>query len=97
MNINLTLVSADGFQFPVLRQAFSVACYFTDVSHMTNEEIQKAVEQVMGIGGMTVNERLFASGLFSEFDKAKINDKDKAEFILEQLQVEKTSIEKILQ
>lgn len=63
---------------------------------MTNEEILKAAGQVEGIGGMTVNERLFASGLFNEFDKAKINNRDKAEFILELLQVDKTSIDKIL-
>jgi hypothetical protein len=63
---------------------------------MTNDEILNAAGQVEGIGGMTVNERLFASGLFNEFDKAKINDKGKAEFILELLQVDKRSINKIL-
>ncbi|RYE27574.1 MAG: hypothetical protein EOP45_00820 [Sphingobacteriaceae bacterium] len=63
---------------------------------MTNNEILNAAGQVKGIGGMTVNERLFASGLFNEFDKAKINDKGKAEFILELLQVDKPSIDKLL-
>ena len=63
---------------------------------MTNDEILNAVGQVEGIGGMTVNERLFASGLFNEFDTAKISDKGKAEFILELLQVDKRSIDKIL-
>ena len=64
---------------------------------MTNENILKAVRQVEGIGGMTVNERLYVSGLWDEFEKAKINDKTKAEYILEVLQVDKPSIEKILQ
>ena len=64
---------------------------------MTNENILKAVRQVEGIGGMTDNERLYVSGLWDEFEKAKINGKAKAEYILEVLQVDKHSIEKILQ
>ena len=63
---------------------------------MTNEEILQAVTQVEGLEGMTVNERLFASGLMNEFDKYKKNDKPKAAYILELLQVDKPSIEKIL-
>ena len=62
---------------------------------MTNEEVLKAVDQVEGFGGMTVNERLFVSGLFEEFDKSKIRDKDKAMYILELLQVDRFSINKI--
>lgn len=63
---------------------------------MTNEEILQAVKQVQGLGGMTVNERLFASGLIDEFDKSKIQDKAKAVYILELLLVDKPSIDKIL-
>jgi hypothetical protein len=63
---------------------------------MTNEEILQAVRQVEGLGGMIVNERLFVSGLMNEFDKAKKNDKAKAAYILEVLQVDKPSIDKIL-
>lgn len=63
---------------------------------MTNEEILYAVGQVEGLGGMTVNERLFVSGLTYEFDQSIINDKIKAVYILELLQVDKASIEKIL-
>ncbi|MDN3657475.1 hypothetical protein QWZ08_17615 [Ferruginibacter paludis] len=63
---------------------------------MTNEEILQAVRQVEGLGGMTVNERLYVSGLMDEFDKSKIHDKVKAAYILELLQVDKPSIDKIL-
>ena len=63
---------------------------------MTNEEILQAVRQVEGLGGMTVNERLYVSGLMDEFDKSKKHDKVKAEYILELLQVDKPSIDKIL-
>ena len=45
---------------------------------------------------MTVNERLFISGLMDEFDKSKIDDKDNAAYILVLLQVDKLSIDKIL-
>lgn len=63
---------------------------------MTNEEILQAVRQVEGLGGMTVNERLYVSGLMNEFDKSKKHDKVKATYILELLQVDKPSIDKIL-
>jgi hypothetical protein len=63
---------------------------------MTNEKILQAVRQVEGLGGMTVNERLFVSGLMDEFDYSKIHDKAKAAYILELLQVDKPSIHKIL-
>ncbi len=49
---------------------------------MTNEEILQAVRQVEGLGGMTVNERLYVSGLINEFDKSKNHDKVKAAYIL---------------
>jgi len=63
---------------------------------MTDNEMIKAVKQVDGLGGMTVNERLFASGLMDEFDKAKKSDKTKARRILELLKVDKPSIDKII-
>ena len=63
---------------------------------MTDEEMVDAVKQVDGLGGMTVNERLFASGLMDEFDRAKKKDKVKARRILELLQVDKPSIDKII-
>jgi hypothetical protein len=45
---------------------------------------------------MTVNERLYVSGLMNEFDKSKKHDKVKAAYILELLKVDKPSIYKIL-
>ena len=78
-------------------QSPNVACYFkVTLYEMTNEEILKAVKQVKGLKGMTVNERLYVSGLMNEFDKSKEHDKVKAAFILELLQVDKPSIDKIL-
>ena len=63
---------------------------------MTEEEIKQAISGIDGIDGMTVNERLFVSGLLDEFDKAIVSDKDKAKRILELLNVDKLSIEKIV-
>lgn len=63
---------------------------------MTKEEIYKKVESVDGLGGMTVNERLFATGLMDTFDKVKVNDRELARVILEAIRVDKPSIEKIL-
>lgn len=47
-------------------------------------------------GGMTVNERLFVSGLSKDFDKYKQSNKRFAQFILERLKVDNASIENIL-
>ena len=63
---------------------------------MTEDQIIKIIKQVEGLGGMTVNERLFVSGLINEFDKALKTDKTKAKKILELLQVDKQSIGKIV-
>lgn len=50
---------------------------------MTEQEIIDAICKVDGIRGMTVNERLYVSGLIDEYDKAKWNDTKKAKRILE--------------
>lgn len=63
---------------------------------MTDEEIYKRINRVDGIGGMTVNERLFATGLLDTFDKAKKVNKDLAKRILTALKVDNDSIKKIL-
>ena len=54
------------------------------------------VDKESSFGGMTVLERLYESGLIIEFDTAKKTDKQKAIKILEVLQVDKTSILKIV-
>lgn len=63
---------------------------------MDKEEIYRKVKSIDGLGGMTINERLFATGLMNTFDKAIINDKELARTILEAILVAKPSIEKIL-
>ena len=63
---------------------------------MTEEQIIAAINIVDGLGGMTVNERLYVTGLLSEFDKCRKSDKEKAKRILELLRVDKLSIEKIV-
>lgn len=63
---------------------------------MTDEEIIKAINGVSGLQTMTVNERIYLTGLWDEFDKAKVRDKEKARKILEWLNVDKPSIDKII-
>lgn len=63
---------------------------------MIEQEIIKAIDKVDRLGGMTVNERLYACGLMDEFDKALIGNKAKAKKILELLGVDKPSIGKIV-
>ena len=63
---------------------------------MTNEEINRRVNKVSGIKGMTVNERLFTTDLMDIFDKAKTTDKELAKRILLALNVDTSSIDKIL-
>ena len=63
---------------------------------MTRDDILQAIKKVDRIAGMTTNERLFATGLMNEFDNTKFTDQPKAKFILEQLQLDKPSIDLIL-
>lgn len=63
---------------------------------MTDEEIIKAINGVSGLQTITVNERIYLTGLWDEFDKAKVRDKEKARKILEWLKVGKPSIDKII-
>ena len=64
---------------------------------MTKEEIFKKVNKVDGLGGMTVNERLFVTGLMDSYDNAIIRDKKLARTILEAIKVDRPSIDKIIQ
>lgn len=63
---------------------------------MTQEEIIGKVKKVDGLGGMTVNERLFLTGLIDTFDKAKWNDKELAKTIFKAIRVDQESIKQIL-
>jgi hypothetical protein len=56
------------------------------------EKVKIGVAKVDKIGGMTVNERLYASDLIELFYQAKENNKDHAEFILKALKVDEESI-----
>ena len=50
------------------------------------------------LGAMTVNERLYVSGLFEAFDKAVAeNDWEELRTILQTVQVDSESIEKIIE
>ena len=63
---------------------------------MNEEEIINKINHITGLQAMTVNERLYVSGLWDSFYKAKIKDKAKAKKILEWLKVDHASIEKII-
>ena len=63
---------------------------------MTDEKIIEAINKVDGLGGMTVNERLYVTGLMNEFDKSLKSDKERAKRILELLQVDKVSVDAII-
>lgn len=77
---------------------------FTDESeaceHIYNrlreEQVFRQIQKIDGLEGMTVNERLYASGLMDEFDAAMLNDKRQAKKILRLLRVDEPSIERIV-
>jgi len=63
------------------------------------EEIEVRINTVRKtevLSGMTVNERLFATGLLKEFEQARQNDKEKARIILELLGITCNFIDKII-
>lgn len=59
-------------------------------------KVQFAISKTEGIEGMTVNERLYVSGLMEIFDNVKNTNKKHAHYILESLKVDEESISKIL-
>jgi hypothetical protein len=63
---------------------------------MHKDKIIEKATSIKGLGGMTVNERLYASGLIDLFDQSKSEDKETARFILIALKVDKDSIKKVL-
>ncbi|MET1260049.1 hypothetical protein ABV409_11925 [Flagellimonas sp. DF-77] len=58
--------------------------------------VRAGIEDVVGLQSMTVNERLFATGLFDLFNTYKKSNKGYAEYILQALKVDSESIRKIL-
>lgn len=60
------------------------------------KRVNDGLDKVVGIQGMTVNERLFATDLLDHFDKYKKSNKEYAEYILKALKVDSESIGKIL-
>ncbi len=60
------------------------------------KKVMDGTSNVIGIEGMTVNERLYATDLMELFDEMKKTNKEYAQFILKSLKVDKESIEKIL-
>ena len=63
---------------------------------MTKEEIYEKANSVVGIEGMTGNERLYVSGLMDLFDRAKRKDKYLARIILQALKFDELSIGRIV-
>jgi hypothetical protein len=63
---------------------------------MTKEEIYERARGVIGLEGMTGNERLWTSGLMEEFDRVKKTDKLLAQTILKALKFDELSIIRIV-
>jgi len=63
---------------------------------MTINQIKEKVNSIEGLGGMTVNERLYLCGVMELFDKAMKNDIEFAKLILSELKIDNKSIEKIM-
>ncbi|MFY0629658.1 MAG: hypothetical protein JXR05_04700 [Flavobacteriaceae bacterium] len=59
-------------------------------------KVNVGLSKAIGIQGMTVNERLYATDLFDYFDKYKKSNKEYAKYILKALKVDSESIGKIL-
>ena len=61
-----------------------------------DEAIIKRIENIEGLGGMTVNERLYLAGLYDEFFSVIKTDKARARKILTWIKVDEPSIDNIL-
>jgi len=62
----------------------------------SDKSILNRIEKIDGLGGMTVNERLYHANLFKDFDSALINDKPRARQILRWIRVDEPSIDLII-
>ncbi len=63
---------------------------------LIDEQTLNRIQNIVGLSGMSVNERLYVSGLMDEFDRARKIDKMRAKEILRWLRVDEPSIEKII-
>ncbi len=63
---------------------------------LIDEQTLSRIQKIVGLSGMTVNERLWESKLMDEFDIAKKKDKTRAKEILRWLRVDEPSIQKIV-
>lgn len=71
------------------------ACEFI-FKKFLDEQTFNRIQKIDGLLGMSVNERLWVSGLVVEFDKAKKKNKMRAKEILRWLKVDEPSIQKIV-
>jgi hypothetical protein len=62
----------------------------------SDKAIIKKIESIEGLGGMNVNERLWASGLMNDFESALLHDEIRARQILTWLKVDELSIKVII-
>jgi hypothetical protein len=63
---------------------------------LIDEQTYNSIQNIEGLSGMTVNERLYVSGLMEEFDIVKTEKKSRAKEILRWLRVDEPSIREIL-
>lgn len=63
---------------------------------LLDEQTFSGIQKIAGLSGMTVNERLWVSGLMDEFDKARMSNNARAREILRWLRVDEASVEEIL-
>ncbi|WP_299148104.1 hypothetical protein [uncultured Dokdonia sp.] len=60
------------------------------------KKVNEGISNIEGLSSMTVNERLFRTGLLEQFDIFKKSNKNYAKYILESLDVDSDSIKKII-
>ena len=60
------------------------------------EKVNEGISNIEGLSSMTVNERLFRTGLLEQFDIFKKSNKKYAKYILESLNVDSDSIKEII-
>jgi hypothetical protein len=60
------------------------------------EKVREGISRSEGLEGMTVNERLYTTGLLETFESLNGTNEVFARFILESLRVDNDSVEKIL-